>query len=237
MWPSLDESGSSATENREFPCGAAFNLPQRRRIPFKDIFNSAAPNVFPPNLTKAQHLKIVEGMSDLEFARFRYCEEMAGAYIAVGMFENMPISAMHMCDQIKLKQALGKDFERWEQSLTKKKSLQSHTLGTLINILKGVPVAANDISYLKWVKDKRDYFVHRLFHDGAWPADVDEKDCRLRTRQLLAIQLWLSRAERNIWSIFKRAGFVELQHLADGGALAMNLGVFDFLEVAEGQNG
>lgn len=53
------------------------------------------------------------------------------------------------------------------------------------------------------------------------------------TRRLLAIQLWLSRAERNIWSIFERASFVELQRLADGGILAMNMGIYDLFGAGE----
>lgn len=166
-------------------------------------------------------------MSDVDFARFRYCQEMAGSYLAVGKFEDMLISAMLMCDRVKLKKTLGDDSARWAQLLAKKEQLQGSTLGSLLKILEAHPVAPEDINYLKWIKDKRDYFVHRLFHDGAWPGDLDEKDCLYMTRRLLAIQLWLSRAERNIWSIFERAGFVELNRLADGGILATNMGLYD----------
>ncbi len=91
-----------------------------------------------------------------------------------------------------------------------------------------------DIGYLKWIKDKRDYFVHRLFHDGAWPGDLDEEGCRFMTRRLIAIQLCLSRAERNIWSIFERAGFVELDRLEDGSLLAINTGIYELLELEAG---
>ena len=189
--------------------------------------------MFSPNLTKAQHLEIIESMSDLDFARCRYCQEMSGAYLAVGKFEDMLISAMLMCDRVKLNKALGDDSDRWAQSLAKKELLQGSTLGSLIKILEAHPVTADDISYLKWIKGKRDYFVHRLFHDGAWPGDLDEESCRFMTRRLLAIQLWLSRAERNIWSIFERAAFVELDHIADGGVLAMNMGVYDLYDADE----
>jgi hypothetical protein len=73
----------------------------------------------------------------------------------------------------------------------------------------------------------RDYFVHRLFHDGAWPGDLDEHGCRSMTRRLIAIQLWLARAERNVWSIFERARFFELDRLEDGSLLATNMGIYD----------
>ncbi|WP_017965248.1 hypothetical protein [Rhizobium leguminosarum] len=180
-------------------------------------------------MTRDQHIGILKAMSDEEFARFRYCQEMAGTYLAVGKFEDMLISAMHICDRIKLKDALGEDADRWAQSLAKKELLQGSTLGSLIKILERHSVAEDDIAYLKWIKHKRDYFVHRLFHEGAWPGDLNEADCRLMNRRLLAIQLWLSRAERNIWSIFERAAFVELQHIPGGGTLVMNIGVHDLL--------
>jgi hypothetical protein len=188
------------------------------------------PIMFKPNLTKAQLREIIEEMSDLDVARFLYCQEMAGAYLAVGKFEDMLVSAMQMCDRVKLEKALGPDKDRWEQSLAKRAQLRGSTLGSLIKILERHGVREADIGYLKWIKDKRDYFVHRLFHDGAWPGDLVEEDCRFMTRRLIAIQLWLSRAERNIWSIFERAGFVELDRLEDGSLLATNAGIYELFE-------
>jgi hypothetical protein len=186
--------------------------------------------MFRPNLSKMQLLAIIDGMSDLDFARFLYCQEMAGTYLAVGKFEDMLISAMHMCDRVRLEKAFGADIDSWAQSLAKKALLQGSTLGSLITILERHNVAAGDIRYLRWIKEKRDYFVHRLFHDGAWPGDLDEQSCRLMTRRLSAIQCWLSRAERNIWLIFERAGLVELARLEGRGLLATNPGIYDLLQ-------
>lgn len=189
--------------------------------------------MFKPNLTKAQLRDIIDGMSELQVARFLYCQEIAGAYLAVGKFEDMLVTAMHMCDRVKLEKALGPDMNRWEQFLAKRALLQDSTLGTLIKILERHTVHEADIGYLKWIKDKRDYFVHRLFHDGAWPGDLDEEDCRFMARRLIAIQLWLSRAERNIWSIFERAGFIELNRLDDGSLLIANKGIYEPFEAEE----
>jgi len=186
--------------------------------------------MFGPNLTKVQLRKIIDRMSDLDFARFVYCQEMVGTYLAVGEFEDMLIDAMHMCDRVKLKSILGEDTDRWAKSLAKRAQLQGSTLGALIKILEGHKIAVDDIRYLKWIKDKRDYFVHRLFHEGAWPGDLDEKSCRLMARRLSAIQIWMSRGQRNIWAIFERAGFVKLNRLSDGGIVAMNMGIFEALD-------
>jgi hypothetical protein len=186
--------------------------------------------MFKPDLTKAELCEIVQKMSELDVARFLYCQEMAGAYIAVGKFEDMLISAMHMCDKVKFEKALGIEMSRWQQMLAKRALLQESTLGSLIKILERHGISKTDLDYLRWVKNKRDYFVHRLFHDGAWPGDLNEESCRAMTRRLIAIQLWVSRAERNIWSIFERAGFVKLDRLSDGGLLATNTGIYDLLK-------
>jgi hypothetical protein len=90
------------------------------------------------------------------------------------------------------------------------------TLGSLIKILQKNAIDVDDIAYLKWVQDKRDHFIHRLFYEGAWPGDLNASECRVMTRRLLAIQIWLSRAERRIWYIFQRAGLVEVDIVSDG---------------------
>ncbi len=169
-------------------------------------------------------------MSDLDIARFLYCQEMAGAHLAVGKFESMLITAMHMCDRVKLQMKLGPDSDAWTRSVQKQAQLEGSTLGSLIKILERHNVDGDDIDYLTWVKDKRDYFVHRMFHEDVWPGDLDEDGCRVMRRRLIAIQLWLERGERNVWLIFERAGFLELDRLPDGGMLAMNIGIYDAIE-------
>lgn len=186
--------------------------------------------MFKASISREQLQTLIGTMSNLDLARFLYCQEMAGTYIAVGKFESMLISAMHMCDRVKLQKALGADKDNWQKSLEKRAVLEGSTLGSLIKILERHNVMPADISYLTWIKDKRDYFVHRLFHDHAWPGDLDENACGFMRRRLLAIQLLLERGERNIWSIFERARFVELDHLPDGSILAMNMGVYDLIQ-------
>ena len=186
--------------------------------------------MFKAAVGKEELKAIIGSMSDLDIARFLYCQEMAGAYLAVGKFESMLISAMHMCDRVKLQKTLGADQTAWERSLAKKAQLEGSTLGSLISILERHHINDADIAYLRWIKDKRDYFVHRLFHEGAWPGELDELDCQYMRRRLVAIQLWLERGERNIWLIFERAGFVELDRLGDGSLLAMNMGLYDAVQ-------
>lgn len=160
-------------------------------------------------------------MSDTEFARFLYCQHIASTHLAVAQFENMLISAMLTCDKVKLENALGADMKPLAKLLAKHGILRDSTWGSLISILARHSVADADIGYLRWVKDKRDYFVHRMFHDDVWPGDLNADECHGMARRLMAIQIWLERAQRKIWLIFERAGFVEFSD-HDKGILARN---------------
>lgn len=177
--------------------------------------------MFRSDLTKAQLVSIVEEMPDEDFARYRYVQEMGATYLAVAHFEDMLIATMNVCDRVKVRNALGDDAERWEVFKGKRTVLQSSTLGSLIRILERHAIAPNDLRYLGWIKKKRDRFIHRWFHDGGWPGDMDASACHAMTRQLLAIQLWLQRAERNVLTIFERADLVELARF-EGGVLMLS---------------
>lgn len=106
-------------------------------------------------------LALIETMSSLDIARFLYCQEMAGTYLAVGKFESMLISAMHMCDRVKLKNALGPDQSAWARSITKKAQLEGSTLGSLIKILERHKLNQADIAYLRWIRAVFDRFESR----------------------------------------------------------------------------
>lgn len=186
--------------------------------------------MFDPTITKEQLAEVVVGMNDLDFDRLIYCQHIAATHLAVGQFEEMLISVMLMCERIRLERALGSDMERWQQMLMKRDLLQGSTIGSLIKILERHGVDVGDIAYLKWIKDKRDYFAHRLFQDGAWPGDLDRVCCRAMTRRLIAIQKWLERAQARVLCIFENAGFLHLQRIEDGGYLAINPELYDVLQ-------
>jgi len=78
--------------------------------------------MFRETLGKEQLQAIVASMSNVDIARLLYCQEMAGVYIAVGRFENMLISAMHMCDRVKVQKVLGPDQSLWARAVAKKGS-------------------------------------------------------------------------------------------------------------------
>jgi len=186
--------------------------------------------MFRSTIGKKELTSIIEEMSELEVARFLYVQEMAATHLSVGTFESTLISAMHMCDRVKVQKALGPDESAWARSVAKKSQLEGSTLGSLIGILERNNVDPADIAYLRWIKDKRDYFVHRLFHDDVWPSTMDAESCQFMRRRLLAIQICLGRGESKIWRIFERAGLLELKYFEDGGLLVSNSGVYDLLQ-------
>ncbi len=185
--------------------------------------------MFRANMPKAQLVQILDSMDDRDYARFRYVQEMGGTYLAVAHFEDLLIGVMHMCDRVKVRRALGEDAERWEAFLGKRATLQASTLGSLISILEKHAIAPDDLRYLKWVKGRRDHFIHRWFHEYGWPGEHGAEDCRLLTRQLLAIQLWLQRAEHNVPAILERAGLMAVTRFEDG-VLMTNLDLLDQFE-------
>lgn len=164
----------------------------------------------------------IRGMSENDFARFIYCQHMIATFMSVNKLEHMIIEAMLMCDRITVKNVIKKDLKAWERLLTKRAHLLNSTLGTLVKILDDNGIDPGDIAYLKWIKEKRDKFVHRWFNAGAWPGDLNAPACRFHTRRLAAIQIWLSRAEIRIWYILQKAGLVHVIDLKTNGILAMN---------------
>lgn len=184
--------------------------------------------MFDPKITQSDLSALISAMSADDFSRFLYCQHIASTHLAIGQFEDMLISAMLMCDRVRLEKTLGADISGWERIARKQKILHESTVGSLIQILARHNVAVADLAYLKWIKDKRDYFVHRLLQRGAWPGDLDIEGCHKMTRKLMAIQLWMERSKRQIWLIFERAGFVELDFFADG-ILASNPDIGEYL--------
>jgi hypothetical protein len=101
--------------------------------------------------------------------------------------------------------------------------LQSSTLGSLIAILAKHSVGSTDLAYLRWVKEKRDFFVHRFYHDEPWPGDLPDHTLRILCRRLLYLDHIFRRAGNRIWKIFARAGLMARIDLGENGAVIMNV--------------
>lgn len=162
-------------------------------------------------------------LDDVDTSRTRYCTEIGVTFVRLHVMEDAVISAMSICDRVKVANRLGEDASNWQRHLAKKATLEDSTLGSLVNILSRHDIDARDLAYLKWVKKKRDFFVHRFFRDGAWPGDLDAEDCQWMIRRLRYLQITFDRAGRRMWPILARANLMEMQDLGSAGRLMINL--------------
>jgi hypothetical protein len=111
--------------------------------------------------------------------------------------------------------------------IDKRTKLQSSTLGNLILILSKHGIAPGDLHYLNWVKEKRDFFVHRFFQQGCWPGELVDNEIDATCRKLLYLKVIFARAGDRIWRIFERSDLMSCQNLGKDGVLMMNLDLFE----------
>ncbi|MBY5353205.1 hypothetical protein HFO94_06570 [Rhizobium leguminosarum] len=165
-------------------------------------------------------------LSDLDLVRTRYCYQIGSTFVACALVEDSVISSMLICDRVKVNTVLREDISNWEQLLLKQKQLQDSTLGSLISLLAKQSIAPADLSYLRWLKSKRDFFIHRFFHTGAWPGDMSERDVDSLCRTLGALEIVFLRGSRRMIHILGRAGLMRLEVLSEG-VLAFNPDAFE----------
>lgn len=162
------------------------------------------------------------GCGDIDAERIHYCYQLGSTFTSLALMEDTIINAMLICDRISVAKVLQADAEKWKQFLEKRKQLQDSTLGTLISILAKHGIAADDLSYLRWVKNKRDFFVHRFFHEGHWPGELGRGQVEPLRRRLLYLERIFTRAGQRVWRIFARAGLMHRVDLGRSGSLMFN---------------
>jgi hypothetical protein len=176
-----------------------------------------------------QFRQFISKLDDENTFRFHYCYQLGSTFVLLNKMEDAIIHSMSMCDRVKVKTVLGADATAWERSFAKHTVLQNSTLGTLIAILSRHAILDSDLRYLRWLKEKRDIFVHRFFREGAWPGDLDAEECGVMVRRLRYLEIIYDRASAQVWKILARAKLIELEIFADG-MLAINSGMFDTFE-------
>ncbi len=166
--------------------------------------------------------EFISGCGDTDAERIHYCYQLGSTFTSLALMEDTIINAMLICDRISVAKVLQADAEKWKQFLEKRKQLQDSTLGTLISILAKHGIAADDLSYLRWVKNNRDFFVHRFFHDGHWPGELAQGQVEPLRRRLLYLERIFTRAGQRIWKVFDRAGLMHRVDLGRSGSLMLN---------------
>ncbi len=170
----------------------------------------------------------LEQLSDIDLLRAHYCYQIGSTFVACALLEDSVVTSMLICDEVKIAHVLGADLSKWEELVVKQKHLHASTLGSLISLLAKHGILPSDLAYLRWLKSKRDFFVHRFFQTGPWPGDLDEQQIDGVCRTLGALEIIFRRGAERIIPIFGRAKLITLQNVA-GGYLAINNSLFDDL--------
>lgn len=160
------------------------------------------------DLSPTVYRRLVETLKDDDFIRVAYCYQIGSTFVSISQMEDMIINSILVCDKVKTQSKLADGAENSKVYLEKRDALRSSTLGNLINILSKHDLNERDGRYLKWVKEKRDFFVHRLFRYGAWPGDLDQDECVTMIRQLGYLEIIFRRATDRIAPILDRSGLM-----------------------------
>jgi hypothetical protein len=166
--------------------------------------------------------RFLKSLDDESLFRFYYCYEIGSTFVVLGKMERTIIHAMGMCDRIKVFEVLGSDAKTWDGYIQKHNKLQDSTLGNLIKILAKHSTLDSDLKYLRWLKEKRDFFIHRWFRNELWPGEMTVEECRIMVRRLLYLEIIFDRASAQIWKILGRAGLIAVQDLGTDGYLMLN---------------
>lgn len=171
-----------------------------------------------------------EALSDLEFSRELYVLHLGGVFTTLAIFEQTLIQSLQMPNAIKVNPGVD-DGNASSIFLKKRELLLGHTLGNLIKVLEKNGTEYKDISYLKFVKEKRDFFVHRFFSELPWPGDLNHAyEFDMIARTLKYLEIIFGRATDRIPKILASNGFVELVDLGENGYLMVNEWPFGFTD-------
>lgn len=165
-------------------------------------------------------------LSDLDLVRTHYCYQIGSTFVACALLEDSVITSMLVCDRVTISSILREDAPQWEHIIQKQKRLQDSTLGSLISILAKHSITPADLKYLRWVKSKRDFFIHRFFNSGAWPGDLSEEQINDVCRTLGALEIIFRRGAGRMIKILARAGLMKVA-AGPEGYLAFNPDLFE----------
>jgi hypothetical protein len=168
--------------------------------------------------------KFLSPKRNVDVMRIYYCYQLGSTFVTLGLLETRIITAMTMCNRIKLVNLIHDDVSFWDSIAARHAKLQNSTLGNLLTVLSKHNIIESDLNYLRWVVAKRNFFIHRFFETEAWPGDLSEHGVRVMSRRLLYLEHIFRRAENRIYRIFQRAGLVEITDLGEDGTLVMNIG-------------
>lgn len=155
--------------------------------------------------------------------RIYYCYQIGSTFLSLGLLETNIISAMLMCSKINISDKFGNDAIKWDNIIKKHETLKGSTIGNLIKIIEKSTIESGRVEYLHYLKSKRDYFIHRLYHIGPWPGDLCDEDVVALCRRLLYLEHIFRRGAERVFPLFAELGLLEIVPLGEDGALMMDV--------------
>lgn len=166
--------------------------------------------------------KFLTPKRNVDVLRVYYCYQVGSTFLNLGLLETTIVMAMASCDRIKVDKVFQEDAAAFKYIGERHAQLSSSTLGNLINILSKHGIDGSDLAYLRWVKEKRDFFVHRYCRIDPWPGDLHDHALRVLCRRLTYLELIFARAGNRIYRILGRAGLMHVQELGEDGYMVSN---------------
>ncbi len=171
----------------------------------------------------ASFRKLIKTDEYRDVIRIYYCYQIGSTFLSLGLLEENLVTAMLMCEKINISDKLGDDIKEWDNIIKKHETLKGSTIGNLIKIIEKSTIKGKKVGYLHYLKSKRDYFVHRLYHIGPWPGDLCDEDVVALCRRLLYLEHIFRRGSERVFPLFAELGLLEIVPLGEDGALMMNV--------------
>ncbi len=170
-----------------------------------------------------QFRKLIKTDKYEDVVRIYYCYQIGSAFLSLGLLETNLISAMAMCSKIDVSRKFGNDAGSWDDIVKKHENLKNSTIGSLISIIEKSASENEKIGYLRYLKSKRDYFIHRLYHIGPWPGDLRDEEVVVLCRRLLYLDHIFRRGAQRVFPLFAELGLLKIIPLGEDGSLMMDV--------------
>lgn len=163
----------------------------------------------------------VNAQDEISTERIIYCYQIGSTFVCLSSMEQNLIHAITMCDKIKLKNK-DPNMSMARLLLSKREHTLNSTMGNIIRLLQHNGISEKNLNYLRWLKRKRDFFIHRFFEKCPWPGELNAKQIEIQCRRLRYLEKIFLRGSERLWKILVEEKFLYCEDLGENGSLLFN---------------
>jgi hypothetical protein len=175
--------------------------------------------------TSEQFSQEILSTPEVQFSKIYYCFYFGNVYVQLSLLEQTIMDALLMCN--KFDDVLRVSGGNAQELIRKQRILHASTLGSLLKYMEQGGVRREGLSYLRYLKDRRDLFIHNFFHSHAWPGDLRYQDAEVHIRRLRFLELTFARGVNRIWKVLSDSGHFVRVDLGADGAILYNTDMFE----------